>query len=181
MVFRIAFLALVGLVLAVGSAPAQESGNEKAAASAAEKWLSMVDNEQYADSWKESAEYFRNAVNQKQWEQSMQSVRKPLGRLLSRKVKSAMYMTSLPGAPVLVVAHAPKEDLMGQSSSTIALSYLDLAATGMELGACWAGYFNAAVSTFPPMSRVSLETSRQWTAWTLCSAWTTTACGATAS
>jgi nitroreductase/NAD-dependent dihydropyrimidine dehydrogenase PreA subunit len=59
----------------------------------------------------------------------------------------------LRGAPVLVVAHAPKEDRMGQSSSTIALSYLDLAATGMELGACWAGYFNAAVSTFPPMQQ----------------------------
>ena len=99
MVCRIALLALVGLVLAVGCAPAEESGNEKAATSAAEKWLSMVDNEQYADSWKKSAEYFRNAINQKQWEHSMQSVRKPLGRLLSRKVKNAMYRTSLPGAP----------------------------------------------------------------------------------
>jgi len=99
MICRIVFLVFVGLVLAVGFAPAQESGNEQAAVSAAEKWLSMVDNEQYADSWKESAEYFRTAINQKQWEQSMQSVRKPLGRLLSRKIKSAMYMTSLPGAP----------------------------------------------------------------------------------
>ena len=99
MVYRIAFLALFGLVLAAGCAPAQESGNEQAAVSAAEKWLSMVDNEQYTDSWKESAEYFRNAVNQKQWEQSMQAVRKPLGKLLSRKLKSAMYKTSLPGAP----------------------------------------------------------------------------------
>jgi nitroreductase/NAD-dependent dihydropyrimidine dehydrogenase PreA subunit len=59
----------------------------------------------------------------------------------------------LRGAPVLVVAHAPKEDHMAQSSCTIALTYLDLAATGMELGGCWAGYFNAAVSTFPPMQQ----------------------------
>jgi hypothetical protein len=83
----------------VACATAEESGKEKAAASAAEKWLNMVDNEQYAESWKEAAEYFKNAVNQQQWEQTLQAVRKPLGKLLSRKVKSSMYNTSLPGAP----------------------------------------------------------------------------------
>jgi len=59
----------------------------------------------------------------------------------------------LRGAPVLVVAHAAKEDPMAQSSCTIALTYLELAATAMELGGCWAGYFNAAASTFPPMQQ----------------------------
>ena len=59
----------------------------------------------------------------------------------------------LRGAPTLVVAHAPKDDRMAQSSFTIALTYLELAATGMELGCCWAGYFKAAVSTFPPMQQ----------------------------
>ena len=57
----------------------------------------------------------------------------------------------LRGAPVLIVAHAPKEDMMAQTSCTIALTYLELAATGMELGGCWAGYFNAACNSFPPM------------------------------
>lgn len=54
-------------------------------------------------------------------------------------------------APVLIVAHAPKDDRMAPATCTIALTYLELAATGMELGGCWAGYFNAAASTFPPM------------------------------
>lgn len=54
-------------------------------------------------------------------------------------------------APVLIVAHAKKDDMMAPASCTIALTYLELAATGMELGCCWAGYFNAACSTFPPM------------------------------
>lgn len=57
----------------------------------------------------------------------------------------------LRGAPVLVVAHAPKADRMAPSTCTIALTYLELAATGMDLGGCWAGYFNAAATTFPPM------------------------------
>lgn len=59
----------------------------------------------------------------------------------------------LRGAPTLVVAHAAKADHMAQTSSTIALTYLELAATGMGLGGCWAGYFNAAASTFPPMQQ----------------------------
>ena len=64
-----------------------------------EKWLSLIDGEKYGESWKEAAEFFRNAVKQGQWEQSMQSMRKPLGRLISRQVKSKTYSTSLPGAP----------------------------------------------------------------------------------
>ncbi|MEI6208378.1 MAG: nitroreductase family protein [Desulfuromonadales bacterium] len=54
-------------------------------------------------------------------------------------------------APALVIAHADKTDRLAPSTCTIALSYLELAATGMNLGTCWAGYFNAAASTFPPM------------------------------
>jgi hypothetical protein len=51
------------------------------------------------ESWKEAAQYFKNAVKQEQWEQSLQAVRNPLGKLISRQVESKTYMTSLPGAP----------------------------------------------------------------------------------
>jgi nitroreductase len=57
----------------------------------------------------------------------------------------------LRNAPVVLVTHAPKGDLMAPTSSIIALAYLELAATGMGLGTCWAGLFNAAATTFPPM------------------------------
>ncbi len=57
----------------------------------------------------------------------------------------------LRGAPVVIVAHAEKDNRMAPSTSTIALTYLELAASGMGLGCCWAGYFNAAATTFPPM------------------------------
>jgi nitroreductase/NAD-dependent dihydropyrimidine dehydrogenase PreA subunit len=58
----------------------------------------------------------------------------------------------LRGAPVVIVAHATKDDMMAPASCTIALTHLELAATGMELGGCWAGYFNAAATNFPPMA-----------------------------
>jgi len=61
------------------------------------------------------------------------------------------YDVVLRDAPVLIIAHADKDDRMASVSSTIAMTYLELAATGMELGGCWAGYFNAAASTYPPL------------------------------
>lgn len=54
-------------------------------------------------------------------------------------------------APVVIVAHAEKENRAAPSTCTIALTYLELAAVSMGLGCCWAGYFNAAAVTFPPM------------------------------
>jgi hypothetical protein len=99
MIRRIVFLTLVTLILSVITVNAAGSEKEKAAVSSAEKWLRMIDEGKYAESWKDAAELFRNAVTQKQWEQSLQAVRKPLGKLLSRTIKSKTYETSLPGAP----------------------------------------------------------------------------------
>jgi nitroreductase/NAD-dependent dihydropyrimidine dehydrogenase PreA subunit len=56
-------------------------------------------------------------------------------------------------APTLIIAHAPQDDPIAPSSSTIALSYLELAATAMGLGCCWAGYFYVASLNFPPMMK----------------------------
>jgi hypothetical protein len=78
---------------------ASDAGKEKAAVSAAEKWLAAIDAGQYAESWKEAAELFRNALTQEQWVNSLQAGRKPLGKLVSRKVLMKTYNTSLPGAP----------------------------------------------------------------------------------
>jgi len=57
----------------------------------------------------------------------------------------------LRNAPILIVAHAEKENRLAPATCTIALTYLELAATSMGLGCCWAGYFNAAATSFPPM------------------------------
>lgn len=92
-------LVMIGLLLSGGVAMASDAGKEAAAVSAAEKWLATIDAGKYAASWNEAAEIFRNAVKQEQWERSMQAVRKPLGRTISRKVQMKVYKTSLPGAP----------------------------------------------------------------------------------
>lgn len=90
---------VIGVILSVSVVMADNSDKEDVAVHVAENWLTMVDEGKYVESWKEASEYFKNAVKQKQWEESLQAVRKPLGKLISRKVKSKTYKTSLPGAP----------------------------------------------------------------------------------
>ena len=99
MTLRIACLIVMVLTLSMAPAVAGNAEKEAAAVISAEQWLEMTDEGNYAQSWKEAAELFRNAVTQDQWEQSLQGVRKPLGNLISRKVTTKTYKTSLPGAP----------------------------------------------------------------------------------
>lgn len=56
-------------------------------------------------------------------------------------------------APHIIMAHAPESLSVAQSSCIIALTYLELAAFAMGLGACWAGYFNLAANLYPPMTK----------------------------
>lgn len=91
-----------------GEAPAQDEGaqagpdnkeKEAAAAEAAEKWLALVDEGKYSESWDEAAGFFKGAVTKEQWHQSLSGVRKPLGKALKRELSSSRYATQLPGAP----------------------------------------------------------------------------------
>jgi len=99
MIRSILYLVIFGALLSGGAAMASDAGKEAAAVSVAEKWLATIDAGKYAASWNESAEIFRNAVKSEQWEQSLKAVRKPLGKLVSRKVQTKVYKTSLAGAP----------------------------------------------------------------------------------
>ena len=62
-------------------------------------WLKLIDSGKYADSWREASTYFRSRVPQKQWVTTVQSVRAPLGALVSRKQRSITFTTTMPGAP----------------------------------------------------------------------------------
>ena len=72
---------------------------EKRALEASRDWLTLVDNGQYSESWETAAHYFKNALAKEQWNQSLTAVRKPLGKVIKRNLKSNQYTTSLPGAP----------------------------------------------------------------------------------
>lgn len=85
------------LVLAVFtglSLSAQEK--EKAAKDAAVPWLALIDSGQYGESWFQASSDFRGAASKEQWIHALETVRAPLGKLVSRHLKSATYTTKLP-------------------------------------------------------------------------------------
>ena len=99
MIRKIACLVAVALFFSGVTALAADTKKEAAAVAAAEAWLTLVDSQKYGESWKEAAELFKNAIQQQQWEKQMQAFRGPLGKIISRKLKTKTYMSSLPGAP----------------------------------------------------------------------------------
>jgi len=72
---------------------------EKAAVTAASAWLSLVDEGNYVESWNQASGFFKAAVTQEQWQQSLRAFRPPLGKVVARKLKSKQYTRTLPGAP----------------------------------------------------------------------------------
>jgi len=92
---------LLALALLVGictSVQAQQKPEDLAQQSA-DAWLAWVDSGQYAESWQEASQLFKAHVTKEQWQDALRATRDPLGKMLSRKLKSATYKTTLPGAP----------------------------------------------------------------------------------
>jgi len=99
---RIATLALATLCSIVP--PVYAGGNNNATAitkakESAQAWLTLTDTGNYASSWDHAAAYFKTAIAKPDWEKALKSVRSPLGTLKSRKLKSATFTKTLPGAP----------------------------------------------------------------------------------
>lgn len=95
---------IMGLVLSttmvVNIALAGANADKEAKAiESGRQWLAQCDQAKYGDSWEQAATYFKNAVKKDQWEQMAAAVRKPLGKVVKRDVKSQTYQTTAPGAP----------------------------------------------------------------------------------
>jgi hypothetical protein len=92
-------LVIIGLTVFGLRAPALAAAPQKQAQAAAQAWLALVDAGKYQESWESASGFFKNAITQQEWRQQMQAFRQPLGKVISRKLKSAKYTKALPGAP----------------------------------------------------------------------------------
>ncbi|MBV8135794.1 MAG: DUF4019 domain-containing protein [Deltaproteobacteria bacterium] len=69
------------------------------ATAAAEQWLGLVDQGKFNGSWLEASTYFRNVTTKQQWKQQVSVWRSALGSVVSRKLRTVQYLTTMPGAP----------------------------------------------------------------------------------
>ncbi|MGV8059157.1 MAG: nitroreductase family protein [Smithellaceae bacterium] len=56
-------------------------------------------------------------------------------------------------APHMIVAHAAKGNRAAPVASSIAITYLELAAPSLGLGTCWAGFFHIAATSWPSLQK----------------------------
>ena len=91
--------AVVACTLTAAVPPAAADKAEEAARASALAWLALVDEAKYNESWEEAAAYLRKALPKDRWSQDLGAARGPLGKLVSRKLKSAQATEHLPGAP----------------------------------------------------------------------------------
>ncbi len=90
---------VIGSLCACAPSFAGTTDKVNAAVKAAEQWLQLVDQKNYSGSWDEAARFFKAAVKREIWIAQLNQYRAPLGEVVSRKVLTASYMTSLPNAP----------------------------------------------------------------------------------
>jgi Protein of unknown function (DUF4019) len=72
---------------------------EDEASASGEKWLVLLDNQKYEESWRQAGSMFREEVKQEQWIASLQRFREPLGETLTRVVARVDFTRALRGAP----------------------------------------------------------------------------------
>ncbi len=91
--------AVLVLVLCASGVHAGQKAAVAQAQAATTAWLVLTDSGKYGESWDDAATLFKAAVTQPDWERMIKAVRDPLGRLESRKLQSATFTRTLPGAP----------------------------------------------------------------------------------
>jgi len=91
---------IVLMILACGvSVVSADDSPEKAAQKAAEAWMPLWDAGKYDESYDALAEDTKQSIPKRQWFVYWSAVRKPLGKLKSRKLIEAEYIKSLRGLP----------------------------------------------------------------------------------
>lgn len=118
----------LALVLTFGTAAMaqpSEADNVKAAQAAAQSWLAIMDAGRYGESWDEAASGFKSGVTKEKWEGMAGPVRKPLGGVKARTVKSAKYSRTLPNAPpgeYVLILYDSSFDGLPAATETVAMT-----------------------------------------------------------
>jgi hypothetical protein len=73
--------------------------SKEQAVTSAQTWLALVDSAKYQESWDSAGKILQSQVTVEQWTKAAGASREPLGAVVTRKIKSDKFETSLPGVP----------------------------------------------------------------------------------
>lgn len=93
------YVAAFMLALFIPVAGLAANTDTQKATEAAKSWLALIDQNNYAQSWKEAGALFQSHVTEAQWESAARAARSPMGALVARNVAGVNLATTLPGAP----------------------------------------------------------------------------------
>lgn len=88
---------LISLLFACSDLP--ESAKDHAAVASAHKWLQLLDQGKYAESWQQAAPFVHQSLRQDKWVEQLTKARKPLGALKSRELTALQKVENEPGVP----------------------------------------------------------------------------------
>ena len=97
-------LAVLAIVAVSGSHLFAADTPEQQAQTAAERWLALIDTGKFDESWQSAAGVMKAELSPPKWQAHSESIRKPLGNLVSRKLKTAKSkkFPNVPGEHMLV-------------------------------------------------------------------------------
>jgi hypothetical protein len=93
LIFVVTLLGIAGAWMPVAATPGEE------ASAIGQKWLSLLDDQKYEESWDRAGSTFRSQVTKEQWVGALRRAREPLGALVSRANARVQLATTLSGAP----------------------------------------------------------------------------------
>ena len=100
MIRKLGVILVVVLSISVfGCAAKMNPDDEAAALKATRQWLTLMDAEKYAESWREAAIFLQQAVTEDEWLKSMELVRTPMGKVVSRELIKNRFRTLFSKAP----------------------------------------------------------------------------------
>ena len=99
-----------------------DSAKVSDAVSCADSWLKLVDKMDYAESWDETATFFKSKISQDKWILTLSNLKPQFGKTNSRKLILSNFTTSLPGAPdgeYVVIQYKTNFELKNNAVETI--------------------------------------------------------------
>ncbi|MCV2884729.1 DUF4019 domain-containing protein [Aestuariibacter sp. AA17] len=91
-------------------------------------WLALVDSKDYTSSWEQAAPFFQAQISSAQWIETIEEIRTPLGKVVSREITGSSNQKALPGAPegeYLVLTLSTDYTHKSDATETVVLSKVD--------------------------------------------------------